>query len=189
MHHLPCLFTPARGLLAAALSGLLLITACGGGGGDGATASDTPPTATAAAFTQGTITGFGSVIVNGVRFDDSGCTVTDDSGTAQALSALRLGMRVEIDSSAVDTSTATARAHALRFGDLVTGPVEAVDAAAGTLTLLQDVLLPPAAAPCIRMPVRPPVVVAAVLSPVTLNPLTLLMVWLTPAARLSISTP
>lgn len=136
MHHLPCLFTPARGLLAAALSGLLLITACGGGGGDGATASDTPPTATAAAFTQGTITGFGSVIVNGVRFDDSGCTVTDDSGTAQALSALRLGMRVEIDSSAVDTSTATARAHALRFGDLVTGPVEAVDAAAGTLTVL-----------------------------------------------------
>ena len=127
MHRLSRLFTPARGLLAAALSSLLLVTACGGGGVEG-------PTGTA--FTQGTITGFGSVIVNGVRFDDSSCTVTDDSGTAQALSALRLGMRVEIDSSAVDTTTATARAHALRFGGLVTGPVEAVNAAAGTLTVL-----------------------------------------------------
>ena len=130
------LFTPARGLLAAALSSLLLVTACGGGGGDASSASDTTPSTTTAAFTQGTITGFGSVIVNGVRFDDSSCTVTDDSGTAQALSALRLGMRVEIDSSAVDTATATARAHAVRFGGLVTGPVEAVDAAAGTLTVL-----------------------------------------------------
>ena len=135
MHLLHRLFTPARGLLAASLSALLLVTACGGGGGDdSASASDTTPTATA--FTQGTITGFGSVIVNGVRFDDSSCTVTDDSGTAQALSALRLGMRVEIDSSAVDTTTATARAHALRFGGLVTGPVEAADATAGTLTVL-----------------------------------------------------
>ena len=135
MHPLHRLFTPARGLLAASLSALLLVTACGGGGGDdSASASDA--TSTATAFTQGTITGFGSVIVNGVRFDDSSCTVTDDSGTAQALSALRLGMRVEIDSSAVDTTTATARAHALRFGGLVTGPVEAVDATAGTLTVL-----------------------------------------------------
>ena len=135
MHFLQRLIS-ARGLPAAALSALLLLTACGGGGGDASSASDTTPSTATAAFTQGTITGFGSVIVNGVRFDDSSCTVTDDSGTVQALSALRLGMRVEIDSSAVDTTTATARAHALRFGSLVTGPVEAVDAAAGTLTVL-----------------------------------------------------
>ncbi len=136
MHHLQHLFTPARGRLAVLLSSLLLLAACGGGGSDGASATDTTGTATTAAFTQGTITGFGSVIVNGVRFDDSSCTITDDSGTAQALSALRLGMRVEIDSGVVDSSTATARAHALRFGGLVTGPVEAVDATAGTLTVL-----------------------------------------------------
>ncbi len=137
MHPLHRLFTPARGLLAASLSALLLVTACGGGGGgDSDSTSDAMATAAPTAFTQGTITGFGSVIVNGVRFDDSSCTVTDDSGTAQALGALRLGMRVEIDSSAVDTTTATARAHALRFGGLVTGPVEAVDATAGTLTVL-----------------------------------------------------
>ena len=71
-----------------------------------------------------------------MRFDDSSATVTDDSGTKQALSALRLGMRVEVDSGVVDSSTATARAHAVRFGGEVTGPVEAVDATAGTLTVL-----------------------------------------------------
>ena len=146
MHHLSLLqrlITPNRGPrgpragLAAVLSGLLLVTACGGGGSGTAGTSDTNTgTATTAAFTQGTITGFGSVIVNGVRFDDSSATVTDDSGTKQALSALRLGMRVEVDSGAVDSSTATARAHAVRFGAEVTGPVEAVDTTAGTLTVL-----------------------------------------------------
>ncbi len=140
MHPIHHLFAPHRGLLAAALSALLLVTACGGGG-DASTASDTTPSTTTpstttAAFTQGTITGFGSVIVNGVRFDDSASTVTDDSGTVRTVSALRLGMRVEIDSSAIDSASATARAHAVRFGGEVTGPVEAVDAAAGTLTVL-----------------------------------------------------
>jgi hypothetical protein len=45
-------------------------------------------------------------------------------------------MRVEVDSTPVDSGTATARASAVRYGGLVTGPVEAVDASAGTLTVL-----------------------------------------------------
>lgn len=131
------LFTPARGRVAALFSSLLLLAACGGGGGGGTDATGTgTDSSTATAYTQGTITGFGSVIVNGVRFDDSAATVTDDSGTKQALSALRLGMRVEIDSGAVDRSAGTAKALSVRFGGEVTGPVEAVNATAGTLTVL-----------------------------------------------------
>jgi hypothetical protein len=46
-------------------------------------------------------------------------------------------MRVEIDSSRIDDSTGTARAHAMRTGGLVTGPVQGTpDATAGTLTVL-----------------------------------------------------
>jgi hypothetical protein len=45
-------------------------------------------------------------------------------------------MRVEVDSGRVDATTASARALAVRFGGQLTGPVEAVDAAAGTLTVL-----------------------------------------------------
>ena len=135
MHTLSRLFTPSRGRLAALLSAVLLVAACGGGG-DSASGTAAAPDATSAAFTQGTVTGFGSVIVNGVRFDDSAASVSDDDGTRHTSSALRLGMRVDIDSSAVDSSTGTARASAVRFGGQVTGPVEAVNAAAGTLTVL-----------------------------------------------------
>lgn len=137
------LFTPVRGRVAALLSSLLLIAACGGGGGDSTTttgsSTDTSTgTATATAFTQGTVTGFGSVIVNGVRFDDTGISATNDDGQKVALG---LGMRVEIDSGSIDTTTGTARAHAMRTGGLVTGPVQGTpvagtDAGTGTLTVL-----------------------------------------------------
>ena len=50
----------------------LLLTGCGGGVESGGTG------ATPASFASGPITGFGSVIVNGVRFDDSKAVVTDD---------------------------------------------------------------------------------------------------------------
>lgn len=138
MHSTQHLFTPARGRVAALLSSLLLIAACGGGGSDdssSSTGSSTDAgTATATAFTQGTVTGFGSVIVNGVRFDDSGISATDDDGQKVALG---LGMRVEIDSGRIDDSTGTARAHAMRSGGLVTGPVQGTpNASAGTLTVL-----------------------------------------------------
>lgn len=144
---------PLRRLgLAAALSSVVLaglLAGCGGGGtdaGTAATGSTVGPTTTgtanasAAAFTQGTITGFGSVIVNGVRFDDSSASVTDDDGSTTTASALRLGMHVEVDSAAVDASTATARASAVRFGSQVTGPVSAVDTVASTLTVLGQVV-------------------------------------------------
>lgn len=113
--------------LAAGLCGLLL-AACGGGG-----AGETPGAA-ASSYTSGTITGFGSVIVNGVRFDDSSASISDDSGSASTASALKLGMRVEIDGGLVQAGSA--RAHSVRFGSAVLGPVQAVDAAAGTLTVL-----------------------------------------------------
>lgn len=134
--------TPRRGAavaVAAALSlaGLLSIAGCGGGGDAGSTSpAANDPSVTATAYTEGTITGFGSVIVNGVRFDDSAASVSDDDGTKHAQDALRLGMRVEVDSGRVDATNASARALAVRFGGQVTGPVEAVNAAGGTLTVL-----------------------------------------------------
>jgi hypothetical protein len=118
------------------------VAACGGGGTDSAAsaAAATPGSVSASAFTQGTITGFGSVIVNGVRFDDSSAAVTDDAGTLRGAAALKLGMRVDVDSGAIDSASATAKAGALRYGSLVLGPVAAVDAAAGALTVLGQVV-------------------------------------------------
>lgn len=135
-------WSPRAGLVAAVFTSLALVVGCGGGGGDApSTGGGVAPTGTTVvAFTQGTITGFGSVIVNGVRFDDTAASVTDDDGAKQALSTLRLGMRVEVDSGTVDRLSATAKAVAVRFGGLVTGPVTAVDTTANTITVLGQVV-------------------------------------------------
>src|SRR4051812_46921799 len=79
-----------------------LLAGCGGGGGDAATSPlGGSSSSSGTSFAAGTIAGFGSVIVNGVRFDDSKAKVSDDDGGAAASSALRLGMQVEIQGGAV----------------------------------------------------------------------------------------
>src|SRR5882672_7631503 len=112
--------TAIRNSIAAAAA-LLLAVSCGGGGGD------TP--APNQAFTQGTITGFGSIIVNGVRFDDSSAQVSDDDGQPRARNELKLGMTVEVDSSKINRGTNSAKASRVRFGAAIVGPVSAISAA------------------------------------------------------------
>jgi Domain of unknown function (DUF5666) len=125
-----------------------IVTACGGGGSDGTTASSSASTASessqttagnterATAYAAGPITGFGSIIVNGVRYDDSGAEISDDSGQRLSRDQLKLGMMVSVDGSGVSATTATGRALRIRLGSEIIGPVTAVDAAAGTLSVL-----------------------------------------------------
>jgi hypothetical protein len=119
----------------AALGALLLAVACGGGGGD-------MPPASGKAFTQGTIMGFGSVIVNGVRFDDDAAQVTDDDGQPHDKGDLKLGMTVDVDSSGIDHGSNTAMASHIRFGAAILGPVSAISAATTpkTLTVLGQIV-------------------------------------------------
>jgi len=70
----------------------ILVTGCGGGGGG----SGSDPAKNS--FTAGPITGFGSVIVNGIRFDVSGANVADDEDEVQGEGNLKLGMVAEIGS-------------------------------------------------------------------------------------------
>ena len=109
---------------------LALVAACGGGG------DDTAGSTTASSYSQGTISGFGSVIVNGVRWDDSGASVSDDDGNRRSSDDLKLGMVVEVDGASVDRSSSTGRALAIRYGSELKGPVGSVDATAGTLVVL-----------------------------------------------------
>ena len=114
----------ATGLAAAALAG------CGvGTGGTGGNAT---------AYAAGPISGFGSVIVNGVRFDDSAASVEDGDGGRRSSDDLRLGMTVEIDSSAISTTAAgsSARADRIRFESELNGVVGSIDLFDGSFTLL-----------------------------------------------------
>lgn len=126
--------------LTCALSTAVLV-ACGGGGGGSSSASvaQTPasptpstPTASAAAVVNGTITGFGSVIINGVRYDDSQAKVAfsnrPDVQTAATLGDLHTGMQVQ----------ATLKDGVLQnllVNFALVGTVGALDATAGTLSV------------------------------------------------------
>ncbi len=122
---------------AAASSASVLLVACGGGGDDPAPAA--PPTSgatTASSYTDGVISGFGSVIVSGVRFDDSAASISTEDGTAVSASAMKLGMTIEIEGGRIDAAAASALALRIRLNTEVLGPVSAVDTTASTITVL-----------------------------------------------------
>ena len=128
----PILYWPL--LLAGSVLAAMLVAACGGGGVDtGGTG------APVSSYSSGRITGFGSIVVNGVHYDESGAAIVDDAGQPRSASELKLGMTVEIDAGDItQDSTGVARAAASRvqFGSQISGPVESVDAAARTLQVL-----------------------------------------------------
>ena len=123
---------------AASLGAGSLLAACGGGGGD---AGDplVPGAGGATSYASGPITGFGSIIVGGVRFDDSAASVLDDDGNVRLRDELKLGCVVEIEGGRMQRALgALGLAVALRvvLGHSLQGPVNAVDVAGSTLTVL-----------------------------------------------------
>jgi hypothetical protein len=114
---------------------LMLLAGCGGGGG-GST-----PAAGAATVSTGTVTGFGSVYVNGVEYKTAGSSVhlPDVSTTAITLSSseteiqnhLKIGMQVRVKGSSDGTS---GHASEIEFKDNMEGKVTATTAS--TLTVL-----------------------------------------------------
>lgn len=86
-------------LIAAACAALGL-AACGGGGSSG-TASVAAPATSGSSTMSGTVTGFGSVIVDGVRIDDRSAAATVEMADGTVLSAeLKLGQHVEVEHDA-----------------------------------------------------------------------------------------
>jgi hypothetical protein len=119
------------GLLAAVLAAF---SGCGGGvetGGTGPTGS---------AYVEGPVSGFGSVIVAGIRFDDrcSAC-IEDADGDARMRTDLRLGMRLEVDSGPIGDDSDGGRSATptrIRIAADALGPVEAIDLATPSITVL-----------------------------------------------------
>ena len=79
-------------------------------------------------FTSGTITGFGSIIVNGIRYNNDTATVLTSDDSVSSNQALQLGMVVNIEGSSVTpasspTGLATATAYRITYGSEWLGPV------------------------------------------------------------------
>lgn len=100
----------ARAIAFAATLGLVLV-GCGGGVGSGGTGM-------VSGLTQGTVSGFGSVVVDGDRFDDSAVAAFAETEPGVfVLTVARLGERVEVESQA-------GQARRVRVEAAVLGAVE-----------------------------------------------------------------
>lgn len=100
------------------------IAGCGGGGTGVAGLSS----GGTGSFTSGTITGFGSIIVNGIRYNNDTATVLTSDDSVSSNPALQLGMVVNIEGSAVTpasstTGLPTATAYRITYGSEWIGPV------------------------------------------------------------------
>jgi hypothetical protein len=124
-------------LLSAA--GLVVLPSCGGGGGGGggATGGTAAGGSTAGvdtggtgSFSTGRISGFGSVIVSGVRFEDNAARVADDDDEAKVLATqdLKLGMVVRVQAGAVTAGSGdilpSSTATTITVESQIKGPVQ-----------------------------------------------------------------
>jgi Domain of unknown function (DUF5666) len=123
MNPITSLLQRAPGGLRAALL-LALLGGCGGGVDSGGTGGAT-------VYASGPINGYGSIIVNGVRFDDNSSNVSDDDGTARNRNDLKLGMVVEVRASSTSTDAygdLVSTASSIVIGSEIVGPIDATPA-------------------------------------------------------------
>jgi hypothetical protein len=127
--------TPLYRAIAVALAAGAL-TACGGGGG-----GSTTPTGTSSITSVGTITGFGSIYVNGVEYETDSTVYTvdadDDDLEDQSSddSSMRVGMKVRVRGE-INEDGRTGRADSVLYDEDIEGPIQnlVLDTVAGTAT-------------------------------------------------------
>jgi hypothetical protein len=114
----------------------LMVTAVLGGCGtsDTQTAGIDAGGAPVAIVVQGPITGFGSIVVNGVHYEIDRARISVN-GTAAAAADLALGQVVTL-SGTREASAPHGQANAVAFDANVEGPVDVIDAGAGRLVVL-----------------------------------------------------
>jgi hypothetical protein len=130
--------TLPRIIVAILATGILSTAGCGGGGGGGGTPPPPPPPPTGGitgtGVAVGPITGFGSVIVNGVTYDTANATFTKD-GLAATQDDFSVGQVVVVKGTIDDDGT-NATAETVEFDDVVEGPVASVDNALNQIVVL-----------------------------------------------------
>jgi hypothetical protein len=116
-------------LISAACAGVIL-AACGGGGGS-ATPAAPAPVILGTSTVSGTVTGFGSLIIDGVRIDDNSVAAGKEGPDGAVSSVeLKLGQHVDVEHDGNLVATK------IRVSAEVEGSVTAVDLATRTLSVV-----------------------------------------------------
>ena len=114
----PCRASTRRMALFSLVLLVLLFGGCSEGGGGLADNGGMSGTG----VSQGSISSFGSIFVNGVRWDVSGATIEID-GITSSEADLRVGMVVRVDGDFA-SGNASGTATMVRFEDVLEGPIE-----------------------------------------------------------------
>jgi hypothetical protein len=117
-----------------ALVSLMMLGACGGG-----SMSSNPASNSVAVASAGVITAFGSVYVNGVRYDVSAARL-QKNGVSVMQTALAVG-ELAVVKGQQDQATGQGHAESVDVEDSVVGPVASIDQAANSLVVLGQTVL------------------------------------------------
>ncbi len=125
------------------------LVACGGGSGgnsgtsapvqSNASSLGNPVSSKTTNIAQGTVTGFGSVIVNGVHFDVKGAAI-DIDGEARVESDLAVGQVVSVTGT-VDDDGIHGKATKLSAETKIRGPIASIDLTNGVIVVLGQTIL------------------------------------------------
>lgn len=114
---------------AMALATVLALSACGGGSAALETLAGVGTGGSGLA--EGTVSGFGSVFIDGVEYDDSNASVAQDDGAGESVNAeLKLGQRVRL---VLDSSS---KVQSVMVMPQLVGPVTQAMDAAGTFKVM-----------------------------------------------------
>ena len=131
------------------LTAALLLTGCGGGsssppssqpaGSNNQGNNPTNSTGQVNVVSTGTITGFGSVFVHGVEYETTGAMIDTDEDSNVGESRLHVGMVVALE-GVMHADGRTGEATHIHYGDYMVGPVEAIDAASYSFTVIGHIV-------------------------------------------------
>ena len=135
-----------RQALATLFATAITVTGCGGGGGGGSDPVVVPPPEPppiggieGTGLAVGVISGFGSVIVNGVRYETSDATITVDDNPGNE-SDLAVGQVIVLKGSIDDNGT-TGTADSIDFDAEVEGPIASIAADGASFVVLGQSVL------------------------------------------------
>lgn len=117
-------FTRRDGLMLTLLGSALVLAGCGGGGADSGSSTPGGGTSGTGSSATGAVTGFGSIIVGGVRYDDSAASILDDDGADVRSADLKLGMVVSIKGGKKSDDGTRCRASSIEVHSELQGPID-----------------------------------------------------------------
>lgn len=119
--------TRRNGLLLTLLSSAMALAGCGGGDGGASISVGAGGVGGGGtgSFSVGSISGIGSIVVNGVRYDDSSARVLNDDGDLRDRRELKLGMVVRVKGKVnARKADKTDEADEIGFGSELLGPID-----------------------------------------------------------------